>query len=71
MQSSVNSIKEELYANLFSSIDQQFGNGEEATHTPISLRESLLEQAIDMGYKLLETVAEYYPQGLVGPFAIQ
>jgi len=49
----------------------QFGNGEEATHTPISLRESLLEQVVNMGWDLVETVAEYYPQGIVGPFAIQ
>jgi 5-formaminoimidazole-4-carboxamide-1-(beta)-D-ribofuranosyl 5'-monophosphate synthetase len=50
---------------------RQFGNGEEATHIPISLRESLLEQVVNMGWNLVETVAEYYPQGLVGPFAIQ
>ena len=50
---------------------RQFGNGEEATHIPISLRESLLEQVTDMGWKLVETIAEYYPQGMIGPFAIQ
>lgn len=50
---------------------RQFGNGEEATHIPISLRESLLEQVVNMGWDLVETVAKYYPQGLVGPFAIQ
>jgi len=50
---------------------RQFGNGEEATHIPISLRESLLEQVTNMGWNLVETIAEYYPQGIVGPFAIQ
>ena len=49
----------------------QFGNGEEATHTPISLRESLIEQVVNMGWDLVETVAKYYPQGLVGSFSIQ
>ena len=50
---------------------RQFGNGEEATHIPISLRESLIEQVVNMGWNLVETVARYYPQGIVGPFAIQ
>lgn len=49
----------------------QFPNGEEMTHTPISLRESLLHQALDMGQQLVVTVREYYPKGIVGPFAIQ
>ena len=49
----------------------QFGNGEEATHTPTSLRESILEQVVNMGWDLVETVAEYYQQGLVGSFSIQ
>ena len=49
----------------------QFGNGEEATHTATSLRESILEQVVNMGWDLVETVAEYYQQGLVGSFSIQ
>lgn len=49
----------------------QFPSGEEATHIPISLRESLYEQAFEMGYALVDTVRRYYPRGLVGPFAIQ
>jgi 5-formaminoimidazole-4-carboxamide-1-(beta)-D-ribofuranosyl 5'-monophosphate synthetase len=50
---------------------KQFGNFEEAIHIPISLRESLWEQAIEMAYVLLDTVKKYYPPGIVGPFAIQ
>lgn len=50
---------------------KQFGNGEEAIHIPISLRESLVEQAINMAYDLLEIVARYYHPGIIGPFAIQ
>jgi len=49
----------------------QFPNGEEFTHIPISLRESIIEQAINMGYDLVETTKKYYSQGLVGAFAIQ
>lgn len=50
---------------------RQFGDGEEAIHIPISLRESLWEQAIEMAYALLETAKKYHPPGIVGPFAIQ
>ncbi len=49
----------------------QFPSGEEATHIPISLRESLYQQALQMGYSLVSSVKKYYPQGLIGPFAIQ
>lgn len=49
----------------------QFPNGEECTHIPISLRESLYEQSYQMGVDLVEAVGKHYPQGLVGPFAIQ
>jgi len=49
----------------------QFPNGEELAHIPLSLRESLLEKALEMGMKLVEiTKKEFYP-GIIGPFALQ
>ncbi len=49
----------------------QFLNGEERTHIPISLRESLYQQVDEMGRALLETVPKYYPGGIGLCFAIQ
>lgn len=50
---------------------KQFGNGEEAIHIPISLRESLIEQAINMAEDLFEVVERYFYPGIIGPFSIQ
>lgn len=49
----------------------QFPNGEELAHIPLSLRESLLEKALEMGRKLVETVKREFPPGIIGPFALQ
>lgn len=49
----------------------QFPNGEELAHIPISLRESLLEKAYDMGRKFVEICKKEYPPGIIGPFALQ
>jgi 5-formaminoimidazole-4-carboxamide-1-(beta)-D-ribofuranosyl 5'-monophosphate synthetase len=49
----------------------QFPNGEELAHIPLSLRESLLEKALEMGRKLIEAVKKEFPQGIIGPFALQ
>lgn len=50
---------------------KQFGNGEEAIHIPISLRESLIEQAVNMADDLLEAAEKYFYPGIIGPFSIQ
>jgi len=49
----------------------QFPNGEELAHLPISLRESLLSKAYDMGEKFVEACKKEYPPGIIGPFALQ
>jgi len=49
----------------------QFPNGEELAHLPLSLRESLLRKAYDMGEKLVEVCKKEYPPGIIGPFALQ
>jgi 5-formaminoimidazole-4-carboxamide-1-(beta)-D-ribofuranosyl 5'-monophosphate synthetase len=49
----------------------QFLNGEERTHYPISLRESLYQQADELGRAFLKTVKTYYPGGIGMCFAIQ
>jgi len=49
----------------------QFPNGEELAHLPLSLRESLLGKAYDMGEKFVEVCKKEYPPGIIGPFALQ
>jgi 5-formaminoimidazole-4-carboxamide-1-(beta)-D-ribofuranosyl 5'-monophosphate synthetase len=49
----------------------QFPNGEELAHIPLSLRESLLEKALEMGRKLVEILKKEFPPGIIGPFALQ
>lgn len=49
----------------------QFPNGEELAHKAVSLRESLMEKAYDMGEKFVETTINIYPPGIIGPFALQ
>jgi len=49
----------------------QFPNGEELAHIPLSLRESLLENALEMGNKIVETTRKVFPPGIIGPFALQ
>lgn len=49
----------------------QFPNGEELSHIPVSLRESLLEKAFKMGEKLVEITKKEFPPGIIGPFALQ
>ena len=49
----------------------QFPNGEELAHLPLSLRESLLGKAYDMGEKFIEVCKKEYPPGIIGPFALQ
>jgi 5-formaminoimidazole-4-carboxamide-1-(beta)-D-ribofuranosyl 5'-monophosphate synthetase len=50
----------------------QFPNGEEYTHLPNSLRESLYEQAWKMGKDLVKVIdKKFKPKGLIGSFAIQ
>jgi len=49
----------------------QFPNGEELAHIPLSLRESLLEKAFEMGRKLVEATKRIFPPGIIGPFALQ
>ena len=49
----------------------QFPNGEELAHIPLSLRESLLEKALEMGNKMVEITKKVFPPGIIGPFALQ
>jgi 5-formaminoimidazole-4-carboxamide-1-(beta)-D-ribofuranosyl 5'-monophosphate synthetase len=49
----------------------QFPNGEELAHIPLSLRESLLEKALEMGKKMVEITKKIFPPGIIGPFALQ
>jgi len=43
----------------------------ECGHIACTLRESLLEQALDMGQKFADQTAKEYRDGLIGPFALQ
>jgi 5-formaminoimidazole-4-carboxamide-1-(beta)-D-ribofuranosyl 5'-monophosphate synthetase len=49
----------------------QFPNGEELAHIPLSLKESLLEKAFDMGRKMVDITKKIFPPGIIGPFALQ
>jgi 5-formaminoimidazole-4-carboxamide-1-(beta)-D-ribofuranosyl 5'-monophosphate synthetase len=49
----------------------QFPNGEELAHIPLSLRESLLEKALEMGKKMVDVTKKIFPPGIIGPFALQ
>ena len=49
----------------------QFPNGEELAHIPLSLRESLLEKAMEMGKKMVDITKKVFPPGIIGPFALQ
>ena len=46
-------------------------SGDEATHIPSSLRESLLEKAFDTAEKYLEVSRKHYSPGIIGPFSLQ
>jgi len=43
----------------------------EVGHIACTLRESLLEQAFDLGERFVDAVGKEYPKGLIGPFALQ
>ncbi len=43
----------------------------EVGHIACTLRESLLEQAFDIGERVVHAVEKEYKQGIVGPFALQ
>ena len=49
----------------------QFPNGEEEVHVVLSLRESKLEDVMDMGMRFVEAVKKEYKRGIIGPFALQ
>ena len=49
----------------------QFPNGEELAHIPLSLKESVLEKAFDMGMKMVEITKKMFAPGIIGPFALQ
>jgi 5-formaminoimidazole-4-carboxamide-1-(beta)-D-ribofuranosyl 5'-monophosphate synthetase len=44
---------------------------EEAGHIAATLTESMLEQAFDLGERLVQAAREIEPPGIVGPFALQ
>jgi 5-formaminoimidazole-4-carboxamide-1-(beta)-D-ribofuranosyl 5'-monophosphate synthetase len=43
----------------------------EAGHISCTMRESLIQKGIEAGERFVETVKEFYPKGLIGPFALQ
>ncbi|MDH3313422.1 MAG: formate--phosphoribosylaminoimidazolecarboxamide ligase family protein [Nitrosopumilus sp.] len=43
----------------------------EVGHTPVSIRESLLEKVIKMGDKFVAAVKREYAPGIIGPFSLQ
>jgi 5-formaminoimidazole-4-carboxamide-1-(beta)-D-ribofuranosyl 5'-monophosphate synthetase len=49
----------------------QFPNGEELAHIPLSLKESVLENAFEMGRKMVEITRRMFSPGIIGPFALQ
>lgn len=40
-------------------------------HQAVTIKESLLDKAYDAGEKFVQAVAEHYPPGMIGPFALQ
>ena len=43
----------------------------EIGHMPASVRESMLEKIIDMGYRFVDACKEEYDPGIIGPFSLQ
>ena len=43
----------------------------EAGHIACTIRESLLEQVYEIGEKFVKGVKKHYPDGIIGPFALQ
>lgn len=43
----------------------------ETGHIASTMRESLLQTGIEAGERFVKTVKNFYPQGLIGPFALQ
>ncbi len=67
-----------FYSPLFEELEllgtdtrMQFPDGEELAHIPVSLRESLLEKAYNIGEKFVDACRKEYPPGIIGPFALQ
>lgn len=44
---------------------------EEAGHIAVTVLESLLEQAFELGEKFVKASQQMYPRGIIGPFALQ
>ncbi|MFQ5459735.1 MAG: DUF1297 domain-containing protein [Anaerolineae bacterium] len=44
---------------------------EEAGHVAVTVLESMLERAFDLGERFVEAAARLYPPGVIGPFALQ
>ncbi|HEX5796776.1 MAG TPA: DUF1297 domain-containing protein [Candidatus Saccharimonadales bacterium] len=40
-------------------------------HQAVTIKESLIEKAYEVGEKFVAAVAEHYPPGMIGPFALQ
>lgn len=43
----------------------------EAGHIAVTMKESLLEQAFELGEKFSAVMKKHYPSGIIGPFALQ
>ncbi len=44
---------------------------EEAGHIAVTVLESMLEQAFELGERFVKASQKYYPPGIIGPFALQ
>jgi 5-formaminoimidazole-4-carboxamide-1-(beta)-D-ribofuranosyl 5'-monophosphate synthetase len=44
---------------------------EEAGHEAVTVLESMLERAFDLGERFVSAAARAYPPGVIGPFALQ
>lgn len=43
----------------------------ETGHQSVTVKESLLEKAFELGERFIKTTQRYYPPGIIGPFALQ
>ncbi len=50
---------------------EQYRNGEEFIHIPVSLRESKVQDVLEMGERFVEATKKICPPGIIGPFALQ
>ncbi len=57
-----------LHAEVLAAVGLRY---EEAGHEAVTILESMLERAFDLGERFVEAAARAYPPGVIGPFALQ